>query len=39
MALVAVDAVVDIAGNTFVAEIGGVIASVAGRALEDGIVV
>ena len=39
MALVAVDAVVDISTDIVVMEVGGVIAAVAGGALEDGVVV
>lgn len=39
MALIAVDAVVDVAGNALVAEVIGIVSPVAGRALENRIVV
>ena len=39
MALVAIDAVVDVAGDLLVVEVAGVVASVAASALEDRIIV
>ena len=39
MALIAVDAVVNVAGNVLVVEVVRVVASMAARALEDGVIV
>jgi hypothetical protein len=39
MALVAVDAVVDIPRHILVVEVGGVVATVTAGALEDGVVI